>query len=77
MGAQCGAVVGLHPRNKEWLSGDRMHGVWYGDARGQRRPPGRDVVRLHGDYEALAVSPLTSGRIDNPDICLIYGTPVR
>ena len=29
----------------------------------------------YGDYEALAVSPLTSGRIDNPDICLIYGTP--
>ena len=54
MGAQCGAVVGLHPRSKEWLSGDRMHGVWYG---------------------TLAVSPLTAGRIDNPDICLIYGTP--
>ncbi len=29
----------------------------------------------HGDYEALVVSPLTSGRIDNPDICLIYATP--
>ena len=27
MGAQCGAVVGLHPRDPEWLSGDRMTGV--------------------------------------------------
>ena len=30
MGAQCGAVVGLHPRYDEWLAGERMKGVWYG-----------------------------------------------
>ena len=30
MGSQCGAVVGLHPLDKEFLSGERMHGVWYG-----------------------------------------------
>lgn len=28
----------------------------------------------HGEYEALVVSPFTSGRIDNSDIGLIYGT---
>ena len=33
-----------------------------------------DVVP-HGRYAAMAVSPLTSGRLNPPDICLIYGTP--
>ena len=30
VGPQCGTVLGLHPRNEEWLSGDRMNGVWFG-----------------------------------------------
>ena len=29
----------------------------------------------YGRYRAMAVSPLTSGRLEPPDICLIYGTP--
>ena len=28
VGAQCSTVIGLHPRSEEWLSGERMHGVW-------------------------------------------------
>jgi hypothetical protein len=28
-----------------------------------------------GRYEALAVSPLASGRLDPPDIALFYATP--
>src|SRR5258706_15381979 len=26
---QCGAVIGLHPQDEEWLSGKRMAGVWF------------------------------------------------
>ena len=33
MGAQCGAVVGLHPRDEEFLSGNAFNGVWYGSLR--------------------------------------------
>ena len=29
VGAQCGAVIGLHPRDEDWLSGKAMAGVWY------------------------------------------------
>ena len=29
----------------------------------------------YGRYEAMAVSPLASGRLDPPDICLVYATP--
>jgi uncharacterized protein (DUF169 family) len=75
VGAQCGAVIGLHPQDEEWLSGRRMAGVWFQtveDAAAHQRA--MDCVP-HGRYAAIAVSPLTSGRLDPPDICLVYGTP--
>ncbi|MSR15903.1 MAG: hypothetical protein EXR86_15400 [Gammaproteobacteria bacterium] len=75
MGAQCGAVVGLHPPTTEWLSGKQMHGVWYGTLEDSATHQREMSCASYGDYEALAVSPLTSGRLDNPDICLFYGTP--
>ena len=52
-----------------------MHGVWYGTLEDSAAHQAAMSCASYGDYEALAVSPLTSGRIDNPDICLIYGTP--
>ena len=77
VGAQCSTVIGLHPRSKEWLSGDRMNGVWYGsleDAAAHQNA--MDVVPF-GEFEAMAVSPLASGRLNPPDICLIYATPAQ
>jgi uncharacterized protein (DUF169 family) len=59
-GPQCGAVVGLLPQDDQWRSGAHQRAM--------------DVVP-HGRYRALAVSPLAAGRLDPPDICLIYGTP--
>ena len=75
VGAQCGAVIGLSPQDGEWLSGKRMAGVWFKT---------QDDASLHqhamdcvpyGRYQAMAVAPLTAGRLEPPDICLIYGTP--
>ncbi len=77
VGAQCSTVIGLHPRSDDWLSGERMTGVWYEtgeDASAHQQA--MDVVP-HGRYEAMAVSPLASGRLDPPDICLIYATPAQ
>lgn len=77
VGAQCSTVIGLHPRNKEWLSGDRMAGVWYADqAEASAHQEAMDVV-TYGEFEAMAVSPLGSGRLNPPDICLIYATPAQ
>ncbi|MBX9604660.1 MAG: DUF169 domain-containing protein [Gammaproteobacteria bacterium] len=75
MGQQCGAVVGLAPRDEEFLSGERMKGVWYGTLEDSAAHQAAMTCASHGDYQAIAVSPLTSRRIDNPDICLIYATP--
>jgi uncharacterized protein (DUF169 family) len=77
VGAQCGAVLGLHPADEAWLSGDRMNGVWYGtleDASAHQHA--MDLVE-YGTYRAMVVSPLTSGRLNPPDICLIYATPAQ
>ena len=75
VGAQCGAVIGLSPRDERWLSGDRMAGVWFEtleDASAHQHA--MDLVPF-GTYQAMAVSPLSSGRLDPPDVCLIYATP--
>ncbi|MBT4522186.1 MAG: DUF169 domain-containing protein [Halieaceae bacterium] len=75
VGSQCGAVVGLHPRDDEFLSGNAFNGVWYGSLEDSARHQAEMDCPSYGEYQALAVSPLTSGRLGNPDICLIYGTP--
>jgi len=75
VGAQCRAVIGLAPQDDKWLAGENYVGVWHGtpeDAR--KRQEALDVVPF-GRYRALAVSPLASGRLNPPDICLVYATP--
>ena len=75
VGAQCRAVLGLGPQDAEWRSGKHMTGVWFATvADASAHQQAMDVVP-HGKYQAMAVSPLASGRLDPPDICLIYATP--
>lgn len=77
VGAQCGTVIGLHPRDERWLSGDKMAGVWFKDqAEAAKHQASMDVVAFV-QFEAMAVSPLASGRLNPPDICLIYATPAQ
>ena len=75
VGAQCGAVIGLHPQDDKWLSGKNMAGGWFETIEeSARHQAAMDVVPF-GTYTAMAVSPLASGRLDPPDICMIYATP--
>ena len=75
VGAQCRAVIGLAPQDEKWLAGESYVGVWHGTAEDARaRQEALDVVP-HGRYEAMVVSPLASGRLNPPDICLVYATP--
>ena len=77
VGAQCKTVIGLSPRDEDWLSGDRMSGVWYADdENASAHQQAMDVVPF-GQYAAMAVSHLVSGRLNPPDICLIYATPAQ
>jgi len=75
VGAQCRAVIGLAPQDEKWLTGANYVGVWHGTAEDARkRQEALDVVPF-GQYRAMAVSPLGSGRLNPPDICLVYATP--
>lgn len=74
-GAQCAAPVGLHPRSEDWLSGALMEDVWFKTREDSAAHQAAMDCAPYGEYEALVVSPLASGRLDPPDICLIFGTP--
>lgn len=76
VGAQCRAVVGLgNAKDAEWHSGQQMTGVWYADQPGAAAHQAAMHCVPDGLYDALAVSPLSSGRLDPPDIALFYATP--
>jgi uncharacterized protein (DUF169 family) len=75
VGNQCRAVIGLAAQDAEWKSGRNYVGVWHATQKdAQARQEALSVVP-YGKYEAMAVSPLVSGRLDPPDICLVYATP--
>lgn len=77
VGDQCAAVVGLHPRDDRWLEGRQYAGVWYSTPADAAAHQAAMDLPSFGEHEALAVSPLASGRLDPPDICLIYATPAQ
>ena len=74
-GAQCRAVIGLAAQDDEWLSGKSYVGVWHEDAEGARARQEALSVVPFGKFKAMAVSPLAAGRLNPPDICLVYATP--
>jgi len=75
VGTQCQAVIGLAPQDDEWRSGKRYVGVWHATVEDASARQAALHVVPAGRYRAMAVSPLASGRLDPPDICLIYATP--
>jgi uncharacterized protein (DUF169 family) len=76
VGAQCRAVVGLGgAKTEEWKSGKHMSGVWFSnDADASAHQAAMHCVP-DGRFEALAVGPLSSGKLGEPDIALFYATP--
>ncbi|MGV2980871.1 DUF169 domain-containing protein [Camelimonas sp. ID_303_24] len=76
VGAQCRAVVGLGgAKTDEWRSGRHMQGVWFETEADSSAHQAAMHCVPDGRYEALAVGPLSSGRLANPDIVLFYATP--
>ena len=76
VGAQCRAVVGLgNAKDEAWRSGRHMVGVWYDTEEDARAHQAAMECVPDGRYAALALSPLSSGRLDPPDIALFYATP--
>ena len=67
VGDQCRAVVGLgRAQTAKWQSGEHMTGVWFQDQPGAAAHQAAMHCVPEGQYEALVVSPLASGRVDPP-----------
>jgi uncharacterized protein (DUF169 family) len=76
VGAQCRAVVGLGAaKTEEWYAGGQMTGVWFSTPEDASAHQNAMTCVPDGRYEALAVGPLASGKLDPPDIALFYATP--
>ena len=69
VGPQCRAVVGLgNAKDAAWRSGKHMQDVWFGDEESAAAHQAAMHCVEDGQYEALAVSPLASGRLDPPTL---------
>jgi uncharacterized protein (DUF169 family) len=76
VGAQCRAVVGLgSAKDAAWRSGGQMTGVWYATQEDAAAHQAAMHCVPDGQFEALAVGPLASGKLGEPDIALFYATP--
>src|SRR5439155_1683710 len=58
-----------------WRSGQHMVDVWYSSEEDASAHQAAMECVPDGKFEALALSPLASGRLDPPDIALFYATP--
>ena len=76
-GGNCGGVVGLNHPGEGFLSGDHMNGVWFGNKEASAAHQAQMPRVPDGKYNGLVVSPLRSGRLDPPDICLFYANPAQ
>lgn len=77
VGPQCSTIIGLTAPTEEWLSGNAMNGVWFSSLEDSAAHQASLSCVAPGKYAAMAVSPLASGRLNPPDICLIYATPAQ
>ena len=76
VGAQCRAVVGLgRAKTDDWKSGKHMTGVWFSTLEDASAHQSAMHCVPDGRFDALAVAPLASGKLDPPDIVLFYATP--
>lgn len=75
LNGNCGGVVGLNAPSDHFMSGEKMDGVWFSNREASREHQEQMVRVPHGTYNGVAASPLRTGRLDPPDICLFYATP--
>jgi uncharacterized protein (DUF169 family) len=76
VGAQCRAVVGLGAaKTDDWRSGRSMTGVWFSTPDDAAAHQAAMHCVPDGRFDALAVGPLSTGKLVDPDIALFYATP--
>jgi len=76
MNSNCGGIVGLNAPSAEYLSGKNMDGVWFQNRRASKAHQA-EMTRVEPKYNGLCISPVRTGRIENPDIILFYANPAQ
>ncbi|MBY0336668.1 MAG: DUF169 domain-containing protein [Acetobacteraceae bacterium] len=74
--SNCGGVIGLNEPSDLYLSGRKMEGVWF-ENREAAAAHQAQMPRVPARHHGLVVSPLRSGRLDPPDVCLFYANPAQ
>ena len=63
------------PRDEEWLAGRDFAGVWFATIEDSAAHQRSMHTAPYAAHAGVVVSPLASGRLDPPDVVLIYATP--
>lgn len=73
--AQCTGILGMCPR-EIFENAKNLTGIWFANDEETKKHQ-MALNSAPNKYEAVGVSPLASGRIPDPDVCLIYGVPAQ
>lgn len=72
----CRALHGMADVDDKFKSGKIFEGAWFCNAQ-EAAAHNNSVKRAGKKYQAMAASPLSSGRITNPDVCVLHLTPAQ
>jgi uncharacterized protein (DUF169 family) len=75
--SNCGGIIGLNAPSEDYLSGRKMHGVWFENLEAAAAHQATMPRVPSGTFNGLVVAPLRAARLDPPDICLFYANPAQ
>lgn len=67
----CRGIHGMFERDEKWYSGGMFNEVWLGNIDASKAH-NEALECIPADYYAIACSPLSAGRIQEPDVCVFY-----
>lgn len=70
---QCSGVCGFIPK-EDYVNSGHLAGAWYATAQDSIKHQ-QSMFCLNERFEAIVATPMVSGRVGEPDVCLVYGTP--
>lgn len=69
----CRGIHGMFARDEKWYSGEMFDKVWFSNIEASKAH-NEALECLPADYIAIVASPLNAGRIEEPDVCVLYTT---
>ncbi|NCB52590.1 MAG: hypothetical protein EOM54_12030 [Clostridia bacterium] len=67
----CRGINGMFKRDEKWYSGKMFENVWYDNIESSKAH-NREMECVPDGYYAIVSSPLDAGRVEEPDVCVMY-----